>query len=103
MSTWEIAVTFFGKIQDVPINFPMGTLQSHDSGHCECTSHFLGWGIAGKFARKILDVLGMYWVGTRPVHYPFPCSVLAVYQLGTLPLVPSVSHFSRFESDQSIP
>jgi len=73
----------------------MGTSQSHDSGHCECTSHFLGWGIAGKFARKILDVLEMYWVSTCPVHYPFPCSVLAMYRHGTLPLVPSVSRAAQ--------
>src|SRR5919206_3193861 len=35
------AVTFFGKIQDVPKMFLIGTPQSHHSGHCECIGHFL--------------------------------------------------------------
>ena len=34
---------FLWKIQDVPINYLMGTLQSHDLGHCKCADHFLGW------------------------------------------------------------
>ena len=38
-----IADAFFGKIQDVSINFPMGTSQSHDLEHCECTDNSLGW------------------------------------------------------------
>jgi len=85
----NITVTFFGKIQDVPINFLMGTSWSHDLEHCKCTSHFLGWGIAGKIVGKFLDVPGMYQVGTGLVLYPFPCNVLAMYWLGTLSLVPS--------------
>jgi len=46
--------------------------------------------IAGKLAGNILNVLGMDWVGTSQVHCPFPCNVLAVYQLSILALVPSV-------------
>ena len=34
----NITGTFFGKIQDVPITFPMGTSQSHDPGHCKHTA-----------------------------------------------------------------
>src|ERR1700760_2048572 len=46
---------------------------------------------AGKLAGKILNVPGVYRVGTSLVLYPFPCNVLAVYQLGTLALAPSGS------------
>ena len=46
--------------------------------------------IAGKLAGKILDVLGMYQVGTCLVRCPFPCDVLVMYRLGTLILAPSV-------------
>jgi len=45
--------------------------------------------IAGKLAGKILNVLWMDQVGISQVHCPFPCSVLAVYQLGILALAPS--------------
>ena len=51
--------------------------------------------IAGKLAGKILDVLEMYQVGTGWVHYPFPCSVLAMYRLGTPPLAPSDSYQAK--------
>src|ERR1700742_1879809 len=44
---------------------------------------------AGKLAGKILNVPGVYQVGTSLVLYPFPCNVLAVYQLGSLALAPS--------------
>ena len=77
-------------IQDVPINYLMGTSQSHDLGHCECPDHFLGWEIAWKLAGKILNVLEMYRVGKYWVHCPFPCDVLAMYWLSTPPLAPSV-------------
>src|SRR5258705_9322351 len=53
--------------------------------------------IAGKLAGKILDVLKMYWVSTCWVHYPFPCSVLAMYRLGTPPLAPSVNREVMFQ------
>jgi len=47
--------------------------------------------IAGKLAGKILNVLEVDQVGISQVHCPFPCSVLAVYQLGILVLAPSGS------------
>ena len=34
----NITVAFFGKIQDVPINFPMGISRSHDLEHCSRTT-----------------------------------------------------------------
>ena len=66
----------------------METSQSHDPGHCECTDNSLGWGILGKLAGKILNVLEMYRVGTSWVHCPFPCDVFAMYRVGTPPLAP---------------
>ena len=90
-----IARTFFGKIQDVPINYLMGTLQSHDWVHCGCTGHVLGWDTAGKLAWKILNVLAVYRVGIWWVHCPFPCSVFVMYPVGTLGLVPSDSSKQR--------
>jgi len=42
-------------------------------------------------AGKILDVLGVYQVGTCLVLCPFPCDVLAMYWPSTLVLAPSVS------------
>ena len=47
-------------------------------------------GIAGTLAGKILNVLGMDWVGISQVLCPFPCDVLAMYWPGKLALVPSV-------------
>ena len=82
---------FFGKIQDFPKIFLIGTSWSHDWEHCECTGHFLHWGIAEKLARKILDVLAVYRVGMGWVLYPFPCSVFVMSQPGTLHFVPSES------------
>ena len=49
--------------------------------------------IAGKLAGKILNVLGMDWVGISQVLCPCPCDVLAVYQPGILALAPSVIAF----------
>ena len=53
--------------------------------------------IGGTLAGKILNGLVMYQVGTCMVLCPFPCNVLAMYQLGTLALAPSVigAHASR--------
>jgi len=50
---------------------------------------------AGKLAGKILNVLGMDWVGTSQVLCPFPCDVLAMYWPSTLALAPSVSIVSQ--------
>ena len=46
--------------------------------------------IAWKLVGTILNVLEMYRVGKCWVLCPFPCSVLAMYRLGTPPLAPSV-------------
>jgi len=48
---------------------------------------------AMKLAWEILNVFAMYQMGVWWVLYPFLCSVLAVYLLGTLALAPSVYTF----------
>src|SRR5258705_1606204 len=85
----DTTITFFGNIQDVPTDYMIGTLQSHDQGHCKCPHSLLGQEIAWKIAWKILNVLEMDWVGTPLVLCPFPCSVLVMYQLRTPPFAPS--------------
>ena len=46
--------------------------------------------IGGKPAGNILNVLGMYQVGTCMVLCPFPYNILMMYQPSTLVLAPSV-------------
>ena len=71
------AVTFFGKILDVPISFLMGTSQSHDWEHCEHTAkNSLNEplrDIAVTFFGKILDVPINYLMGTSQSHDPGHC------------------------------
>jgi len=86
--------TFFGKILGFPMDYLIGTLQSHDLEHCECTGHFLHWEHCNEIGWEILNVLVMYRVGMGWVLYPFPCNVLAMSQPGTPPFVPSVSGFN---------
>src|ERR1700742_4651120 len=57
---------------------------------------------AGKLAGKILNVPGVYRVGTSLVLYPFPCDVLAVYQLSSLALAPSEIFQQQRTFDQYI-
>jgi len=89
----DTAVTFFGKIQDVPINYIMGTLQSCDLEHCECPGYSPGQGNCRNTGRENLNVLEMDWVSISQVLCPFPCDVLVMYQPGKLALVPSVYRF----------
>ena len=49
--------------------------------------------IAGTLAGQILNVLGVYWVGTRMVLCPFPCNVFVMYWPRTLALAPSGNRF----------
>ena len=64
----NITGTFFGKIQDVPISFLMGTSQSHDLEHCGCTARISLneplRDIAVTFFGKIQDVPINYIMGT---------------------------------------
>jgi len=79
----NIAGTFFGKIQDVPINYLMGTLQSHDLEHCECTDHSPGQGNCREIGREnsgcTQDVLGGYMLGTLSISLRCTCDVPARY------------------------
>jgi len=67
----DTAVTFFGKIQDVPINYIMGTLQSCDLGHCECPGCSPGQGNCRNTGREnsecTWDGQGGYIPGTLSI------------------------------------
>jgi len=68
----NITGTFFGKIQDVPITFLMGTSWSHDLGHCECTAENSlnepPRNTAVTFFGKIQDVPMDHLMGTSQSH-----------------------------------
>ena len=49
---------------------------------------------ARKLAWKIVNVPLVFQVGILLVHCPCPCSVFAVYQVGTPPLAPSVKNLN---------
>ena len=76
----NITVAFCGKIQDVPINFPMGTSRSHDLEHCNHTtgntartfwmSHLVH---CSYFLWEIQDVPINYLMGTLQSHDPGHC------------------------------
>jgi len=79
----DTAVTFFGKIQNVPINYIMGTSQSCDLGHCECPGCSPGQGNCRKTGREnsecTWDGLGGYIPGTLSISLQCTCSVPAQY------------------------
>ena len=54
------AGTFFGEIQDIPINYLIGTLRSHDLVHFECTSCFLWMSHLGKLQVLSLGKFRMF-------------------------------------------
>ena len=82
--------TFFGKIQNVPMDYLIRTLQSHDQGHCKCPEHFLGQGTARKLVGNILNVLMMYQLGLSQVHCPCPYNVFTMSWVRKLGFAPSV-------------
>ena len=49
----NVVGTFFGKFWNVPIDYLIGTSQSHHWEHCECTGHFLHWGNCRKIGWDI--------------------------------------------------
>ena len=83
----NITVAFFGKIQDVPINFPMGTSRSHDLEHCSRTtgktartfwmshlvhcSYFL-WENSGCPHQLPNGNIAVTWPGTLWMYWSFP-------------------------------
>jgi len=70
--------TFFQKIQDVPMDYLIRTLQSHYWEHSDVLGIFCAGNTAIKLAWKILNVFVMYQTGFWWVHCPFPCDVFAV-------------------------
>jgi hypothetical protein len=84
--------TFFGNI----LNFPTHFLIRKSPGN---TVNGLNTSQAGdisvKLAGKILNVLGIFWVGIGQVLCPFPCNVFVMYWVRTSPLAPSVSRKRR--------
>jgi len=75
--------TFFGKILGLPIYYLMGTLQSHDLEHCECTGHFLCWEhcneIGLEYSECVCNVPDGFLVGTLSISLQCTCSVPAGY------------------------
>jgi hypothetical protein len=84
-------VTFFGKIHDVPMDYLIRTLRSHDQEHHECTEHLLCWQHSkenwpGHF-ECIYDVSG----GNCQANFPFPYNVFTMSWARKLGFVPSDS------------
>ena len=79
----DIAGTFFGKIQNVPMHYLMGTSQSHDWEHCECTGHFLCWEHCNEISLEnsecVCNVPSGFGVGTLSISLQCTCSVPAGY------------------------
>ena len=67
----NIMGTFFGKILGFPMDYLMGTLQSHDLEHCECTGHFLYWEHCNEIglgnSECVCNVLDGFLVGTLSI------------------------------------
>ena len=85
---------FFGKIQNVPKDYLIRTLQSHDRD----TVNVLSIPCTGNTARglvgNILNVLMMDQVGFSQVHCPCPYSVFTMSWVRKLVFVPSVRGLS---------
>jgi hypothetical protein len=67
----RIKGTFFGKIQDVPMDYLIGTSQSHDWGHCGYTGDSLCWEhcnqIGLEISECIYNVPGWFRVSTLSI------------------------------------
>src|SRR6201992_4244145 len=61
---WVHHQYFFGNIHSFPVVSPMGTSQSHELEHCECTVHVPAGFITGKLSGKFK----MYLQCSRWVH-----------------------------------
>ena len=66
---------FFGNIHSFPVISPMGTSQSHDLEHCECTVHVPAGVITGKLSGKFK----MYLQCSRWVHCWYTVHFLVMY------------------------
>src|ERR1700753_503478 len=66
---------FFGNIHSFPVVSPMGTSQSHDLEHCECTAHVPAGVITGKLSGKFK----MYLQCSRWGHCWYTVHFLVMY------------------------
>src|ERR1700755_2380165 len=72
---WVHHQYFFGNIHSFPVISPMGTSQSHDLEHCECTVHVPAGVITGKLSGKFK----MYLQCSRWVHCWYTVHFLVMY------------------------
>ena len=96
----DIMGTFFGKIQNVPKDYLIRTLQSHDQEHCECPEHSWAGTTAKKLVGNILNALMVYQVGFSQVHCPCPYSVFTMSWVRKLVFVPSDGSLVAFHKNQ---
>ena len=85
----NITKTFFEEIQNFPTDYLIRTPWSHYWENHRYTEDFSTGNTASKLARKILNLLAVYWVRLCSVYYPSPCSVLTVFLMGKLALASS--------------
>jgi hypothetical protein len=73
----HIKGTFFGEIQDVPMDYLIRTLQSHDWGHCKCTGDSLCYcnQIGLENSECICSVPGQFRVSTLSISLQCICNV----------------------------
>src|SRR6201992_346512 len=72
---WVHHQYFFGNIHSFPVISPMGTSQSHDLEHCECTVHVPAGVITGKLSGKFK----VYLQCSRWVHCWYTVHFLVMY------------------------
>src|ERR1700759_27477 len=72
---WVHHQYFFGNIHSFPVISPMGTSQSHELEHCECTVHVPAGVITGKLSGKFK----MYLQCSRWVHCWYTVHFLVMY------------------------
>src|ERR1700755_1570139 len=72
---WVHHQYFFGNIHSFPVVSPMGTSQSHDMEHCECTVHVPAGVITGELSGKFK----MYLQCSRWVHCWYTVHFLVMY------------------------
>src|ERR1700759_3349663 len=72
---WVHHQYFFGNIHSFPVVSPMGTSQSRDLEHCECTVHVPAGVITGKLSGKFK----VYLQCSRWVHCWYTVHFLVMY------------------------
>jgi hypothetical protein len=71
--------TFLGEIQNVPMDYLIGTLQSHNWGHCEYTGDSLCWEHCNQISLEnsecVCNVPGQFRVSTLSISSQCNCNV----------------------------